>query len=158
MKNRLHLACALLAFFLILSFFTSTIISEAFGNDTIVATIKRMIVYGLWILVPALAITGVTGWLLAKSRAGKLVSIKKRRMPFIAANGIIVLVPAAIYLDHLAAAGEFDTTFYLVQGIELLVGGANLVLMSLNIIDGLQLTGRLRPEPVKQPGRNGIPS
>ena len=158
MKNKIHLLCALLTFFLILSFFTATIISEVFASDTVVATVKRLIAFGLWILVPALAITGITGWMLAKSRAGKLVSIKKKRMPFIAANGIIVLVPAAIFLDQLAAAGEFDTPFYLVQGIELLVGGANLVLMSLNIIDGLQLTGRLRPEVAKQPGRTGIPS
>jgi hypothetical protein len=34
---------------------------------------------------------------------------KKRRMRLIAANGLLILVPAAIVLHRLAAAGAFDT-------------------------------------------------
>jgi len=43
-----------------------------------------------------------------------------------------------------AAAGTFDATFYLVQGLELLAGATNLGLMGLNIRDGLRMSGRLR--------------
>jgi hypothetical protein len=64
-------------------------------------------------------------------------------MPFIAANGLLVLVPCAIVLNRWAAAGSFDTTFYVVQAIELIVGATNLTLMGLNARDGLRMAGRL---------------
>ena len=99
---------------------------------------------GLFILVPAIAATGASGFFLSKSRQGRLVEIKKRRMPFIAANGLVVLIPCAIFLNRWASAGTFDSTFYLVQSLELLAGVVNLTLMGLNIIDGLKMSGRFR--------------
>lgn len=86
---------------------------------------------------------------MGKSRHGRLVDTKKRRMPFIAANGLLVLVPCAIFLNRWAAAGSFDTTFYVVQAIELLAGPINLVLMALNVRDGLRMAGRLRASPTQ---------
>jgi len=65
-------------------------------------------------------------------------------MPVIAANGLIVLVPAAWFLAGKSAAGEFDSTFYIVQAVELLAGAANLTMMGLNIRDGLRMTGKIR--------------
>ena len=65
-------------------------------------------------------------------------------MPFIAANGVLILVPCAIFLNRSAVAGTFDTTFYLVQGLEFLAGATNLGLMGLNIRDGLRMSGRFR--------------
>ena len=84
---------------------------------------------------------------LARSRKGRLVDAKKRRMPFIAANGLLVLVPCAIVLNRWAAAGSFDSAFYLVQCIELVAGAVNLGLMALNARDGLRLAGRLPVGP-----------
>ncbi|OQW92008.1 MAG: hypothetical protein BWK78_02975, partial [Thiotrichaceae bacterium IS1] len=69
-----------------------------------------------------------------------------KRMPFIAANGMLILLPAAIMLNLWAAAGTFDTTFYVVQALELIVGPINLTLMGLSIRDGLRLTGRFKPK------------
>jgi hypothetical protein len=71
------------------------------------------------------------------------VDVKKKRMPFIAANGLIILIPCAILLDSWASQGLLDARFYLVQGLELVAGGTNLVLMGMNIRDGLTLSGRL---------------
>lgn len=42
---------------------------------------------------------------------------------------LIDVIPAAICLDHWASSGAFDTTFYLVQRVELLFGAVNLTLM-----------------------------
>lgn len=84
---------------------------------------------------------------LAKSRKGRLVEAKKKRMPLIAANGLLVLVPCAIVLNRWAAAGSFDTTFCAVQVIELIAGATNLTLMSLNARDGMRMVGRLRKGP-----------
>ena len=71
-----------------------------------------------------------------------------KRMPFIAANGLLILVPAAIFLDQWASAGAFDTKFYLVQAVELLAGAVNLTLMGLNMRDGLRLSGHVGADRV----------
>lgn len=123
----------------IATFFLSTIIVELFGSHAAVARLKSLIVTpGLWIMVPLMAAAGGSGVLLAKSRKGRLVEAKKRRMPFIAANGLLVLVPCAIVLNRWAAAGSFDTTFYVVRAIELIAGASNLTLMGLNARDGIR--------------------
>lgn len=64
-------------------------------------------------------------------------------MPIIAFNGVVVLIDAALFLSARAAAGTFDTAFYVVQMIEPVVGGINIVLLGLNLRDGLRMTGRL---------------
>lgn len=53
----------------------------------------------------------------------------------IAANGLIILLPSAIFLDQWTAAGSFDSTFY----IELLAGFVILILMGLNMNDILNM-------------------
>jgi hypothetical protein len=72
------------------------------------------------------------------------VDAKKKRMPLIAANGLLVLLPCALLLNHWAAAGSFGAAFYAVQALELAAGALNLTLMGLNMRDGLRLTGRRR--------------
>jgi hypothetical protein len=54
-------------------------------------------------------------------------------------------VPCAIAFNRWAAAGTFDTAFYVVQVVELVAGAINFVLMGLNVRDGLRMAGRLRP-------------
>lgn len=145
---RVHFAAALLATLTIALFFSSTVVVEAVGGHPAIARVKSLIVVpGLLVLVPAIAVTGGTGFVLSRGWQGALVARKKRRMPLIAANGLLILVPAAIVLDRWAAAGAFDARFYLVQAVELLAGGTNLTLMGLNMRDGLRLSGRVRPRP-----------
>ena len=145
MKQVIHCTAAIIATLCVGTFFISTVAVELFGNNAMIAAVKHLIVTpGLFILVPAIAITGATGFALAAYRKGELVSKKKKRMPFIGANGILILLPAAIYLDHLAANGNFDMSFHIVQGIEIIAGGVNFILMAMNTRDGLKLSGRLR--------------
>ncbi len=145
MSKQAHCIAGLLATLTIATFFISTIIVELFGSHETVAALKALIVMpGLFILLPTIAATGGSGFYLSKSRQGRLVDTKKKRMPFIAANGLLVLIPCAIFLNRWATAGTFDTTFYWVQGVELLAGAINLTLMALNIRDGLKMSGRLR--------------
>ena len=144
MINKIHPVAAIIATLCIAIFFSSTILVELFGTHESIAMVKSLIVKpGLFILVPAIALAGGTGFALAQVRKGRLVENKKRRMPFIGANGLLILLPAAIFLDQWAASGSFDTRFYIVQGLELIAGAANLTLMSLNIRDGLKMTGKL---------------
>ncbi len=148
MPKRVHLIAGILAMLCIATFFLSTILTEWFGSLAAVAQLKSLIVTpGLWIMVPLMAAAGGSGMFVAKSRKGRLVDAKKKRMQVIAANGLLVLVPCAIVLNRWAAAGSFDTTFYLVQALELIAGATNLTLMGLNARDGLRMAGRLRNRP-----------
>lgn len=143
--KRVHLLAGLTASLTIAVFLLATLVVELSGTDASVATVKSLIVLpGLFVLVPAIAATGASGFLLARSRRGRLVEAKTKRMPFIVANGLLVLLPCAIVLDRWASAGAFGAAFYWVQGIELLAGAANLALMGLNVRDGLRMSGRLR--------------
>ncbi|NVO17502.1 MAG: hypothetical protein HXX10_26035 [Rhodoplanes sp.] len=131
------------AFVTILAFWTSTVVSELLADAATVAAVKLTIAWGLLLLVPALAVTGLTGFRLAGGSAAPLVAGKKRRMPVIAANGILVLVPCALTLAVLSARGDYGPTFQAVQTLELIAGLTNLVLIGKNIRDGLTLAGRL---------------
>ncbi|MCG9695037.1 hypothetical protein L1D55_25585 [Vibrio sp. Isolate22] len=147
MKPIIHRIAALTATLCVATFFTSTLLVELFGTLESVKLVKSMIVFpGLFILVPAIAITGATGAAMAKKRKGKIVERKSKRMPIIAFNGIVILIPAAYFLNQWASLGEFDSVFYGVQVLELIAGATNLTLMSLNIMDGR----KFRPKKVKQ--------
>lgn len=109
--------------------------------------VKTAIPWGFLLLIPALAAAGSSGFALAKGWRAGLIGTKIKRMPFIAANGILVLIPAALFLAYKANAGEFDTAFYVVQALELAAGAINITLLGLNMRDGLKTTGRLRCRP-----------
>lgn len=157
MPNVAHRIAGILAMLCIATFFVSTLAVELFGSHAAVAQAKSLIVTpGLWILIPAIAAAGGSGMFLGRSRQGRLVDAKKKRMPFIAANGLLVLLPCAIVLNRWAGAGSFDTAFYVVQAIELIAGATNLTLMGLNVRDGLRMAGRLRlAAPAVRTGRMG---
>ena len=143
MKQNIHRIASIIATICIATFFTSTLLVELFGSKESIALIKSLIVMpGLFILVPAMAITGATGFALAKTRKGSIVENKKKRMPRIATIGIFILLPAAIVLNNWASAGLFDTKFYILQAIELIAGATNLSLMILSIKDGRKLVGK----------------
>ncbi len=143
MKTRIHAIAGGIGFLMILTFWTSTVFSELFGSYETIANVKAMILRGMIILIPAMIIVGGSGMALGGKRTDILASTKKKRMPIIAANGLLILLPMAFILADKAASGAFDTWFYGLQAIELLAGGTNLTLMGLNIRDGLRMTGKI---------------
>ena len=94
---------------------------------------------GMLLLVPALATAGASGVSLAGKWRGPAVELKKKRMMLAATNGILILVPSAVLLASWSAAGRFDGWFVAVQALELAAGAANLVLLGLNMRDGLRM-------------------
>lgn len=60
-------------------------------------------------------------------------------MPIIALNGIFILIPSAIFLYYSSMNFNFDTTFFVVQALELFAGFVNLFLMFLNIKDSKKI-------------------
>ncbi|MEQ8401758.1 MAG: hypothetical protein RIB53_15240 [Roseitalea porphyridii] len=144
MKSKIHAAAGGIAMLTIAAFWTSTAISELFGSPAQIAQVKQAIVWGLLILVPAIAAVGGSGFALGGKWKGPLIVAKKRRMKIIAANGVLILVPAAFYLNMKAQAFGFDPAFYAVQAVELVAGAVNLALLGLNMRDGLRMTLRRR--------------
>lgn len=137
-----HVIAGSAAMLIIASFWIATLISEVFLDAAAVAAVKQGIVYSLFLLVPCMALTGGSGFALARKRNGDLLDRKKKRMRIIGANGLLVMIPAALFLDGKAAGGEFDAAFYIVQAIELSIGVVQLTLMSLNFRDGRKLSGK----------------
>ena len=140
-----HPLTGALALLTIATFWLSTVVSELFGTEALIVTVKTA---GFLILIPALAAAGGTGFKLAGGYRGGPVGAKAKRMPLTALNGLLVLVPSALYLAYKADLGAFDTSFYAVQGLELVAGAANLILLGLNMRDGLKLRHRQYRNPI----------
>lgn len=145
MMRRIHPVAGGIALATILLFWTSTVAAEAFGDGALVARVKTAILWGMLVLVPAMATVGATGFRLASRAQAPRIRAKKRRMPVIALNGLLVLLPCAVFLQARAAAGLFDTAFVVVQALELAAGALNITLMSLSMRDGLALARGRRP-------------
>lgn len=137
---RVHRAAGVVAFLLVLLFWLSTVAVELLGTPAAIAAVKQAILWGMALLVPAIATAGATGFRLGGRSTAPVVAGKKRRMPILALNGLLVLVPSAIILAMRAAEGRFDTVFYAVQAAELAAGAVNLALLGLNLRDGLAMT------------------
>jgi hypothetical protein len=144
MLSKIHPIAGLIAFLTILTFWLSTVTSELFGSRELIVEVKEGIPWGFLILVPALATTALSGIRLAGSSSHPAIVKKRRRMPIIAGNGLLILIPASLCLAKLASAGDFGALFYGVQAIELIAGALNLSLMSLNIRDGIRLSQRFK--------------
>jgi hypothetical protein len=147
MTKIIHPIAGAIALLTIVTFWLSTALSELFGSEATIIAVKTAIPWGFLILVPAMAAAGGTGFALAGKRRAGLVGVKVRRMPFIALNGVLILIPAALFLAIKAQAGEFDPIFYMVQALELAAGATNITLLGLNMRDGLKMKGRLHRRP-----------
>lgn len=144
MLKTLHPIAGALALVTITSFWLSTVLTEVFAGAALVTLVKTTIPWGFLLLVPFLALAGFSGFRLAGKMRGPLVAAKRKRMPIIAANGIVVLIPCALYLSAKAQAGAFDASFYAVQALELVFGAINITLMVMNMRDGLRMTAKRR--------------
>lgn len=142
MKPKIHAAAGTIALLLIATFWLSSVTSELFLGHDAIAIVKTGILYGMALLIPAMATAGATGASLGRKSKLPQVAAKSRRMKLIAANGILILIPSAVFLALRAQAGLFDTPFYAVQVLELIAGATNITLLSRNLRDGLALARR----------------
>lgn len=143
MPRLIHPVAGGVALTTIVVFWTATLLSEALGPPAAVVAVKTAIPWGFLVLIPAMAAAGGSGMLLARSRRGPLVAAKQCRMRLAALNGLLVLVPSALFLAARARAGTFDAAFYAVQALELAAGAVNMALLGRSLRDGLRISGRL---------------
>lgn len=142
--RRVHAIAGTVALLTIAMFWTSSMIAEISGDFILIEQVKRAISWGLLILVPTMIATGGTGRKLAGPDPRGLAGKKYRRMKIIAALGLLVLMPCALNLSHLAKAGQYGTTFYIVQIIEFAAGATNITLLTRSFRDGLRLRNARR--------------
>lgn len=145
MVPKVHAAAGGLALITIATFWSGTVLVEVIGTHAQVVWVKTAVLWGMLVLIPAMATAGASGAALAKRMKGPLIAVKQRRMKFIAANGLLILVPSAVFLAFRASSGDFNAVFYTVQAVELFAGATNITLLSLNMRDGLALRNR-RPK------------
>ena len=160
MKSKLHAMAGVIGFLCIVTFWTSTTLSELFGSHETIAAIKGYIFKGMFILLPALVAAGASGVSLLGKRTDALALAKQKRGPIAFMTGLFVLLPCAYFLSSRASAGMFDTLFYGVQAVELVASTVCVAMIGLNIRDGLALRGRISAGAVKSPiieGRDGGP-
>jgi hypothetical protein len=134
-----------LALGLVIAFWLASAVAELLGTPSAIATAKSSVLYGLGLLIPAVALAGASGLKLSSGARTGVIGRKRQRMLLIAANGVLVLLPSAVFLHAKAAAGEFDAMFNAVQGLELAAGAMQATLLGLNLRDGLRLSRRLQP-------------
>ena len=137
--RKIHAVAGAGAFLFIASIWSSTVLSELFGSHETVAAVKQIIVYALFGLIACMATAGATGMKMGGKSKHAAIAAKRRRMPFIAANGMMILLPCAFFLNSLAALGQIDSVFYIVQSIELIAGATNLTLLGLSMKDGFSI-------------------
>ncbi|WP_026379085.1 hypothetical protein [Afifella pfennigii] len=137
MIRTIHPIAGIAAFLIILVFWTSTVAVEIGGDAGAILAVKTGILWGMLALIPAMAIVGGTGFRLGGKWRHPRILAKKKRMPVIALNGLLILVPSAFFLQSRAAAGDFSGAFVAVQALELVAGAVNLALIGLSIRDGL---------------------
>lgn len=143
MRSKLHGILGAGALVSIITFWVSTVVSELFLDTVNVVAVKNAILAGMWVLIPMMIATGGSGFSLASARRGRLIDVKARRMKGVAANGLLILLPCAWVLATWANVGRFDAAFVALQAVELVAGAVNITLLTLNMRDGLRLSGRL---------------
>lgn len=139
---KIHLIGAIVGAITILSFFTSTVIVEVTGNEEKIKMLKSIIFYSLPFLIVSMPIVVITGNSLAGNSSHPDIISKKRKMKWIAMNGI-TLIALASFLFFYSTNYAIDETFFVFQAAELALGFSNIVLMGLNFRTGLKLSGRL---------------
>ncbi|MGR5149236.1 hypothetical protein ACQKP8_22175 [Photobacterium alginatilyticum] len=142
--KKAHKYAAVCALLLIVTFFTSSVVVDLWGDLAMITRVKQAIWSCVLLLVIAMMTTGITAKKLYKAKPKGIFAKKELRMKVAAANGVIILLPAAYFLAVWSANGQFDQVFWTVQIIELIAGFINAVLIGLNIRDGIRL-GQKRP-------------
>lgn len=137
----LHAAGSTVGLVIITAFFVSTIVAEIGGDPGTIIRVKTGIFYALFALVPIMAVAGATGRRLAGMSQAPVVQRKMRRMRLVGINAVVVLIPCVVALYWLASHGSFGWEFAAVQAAELAAGAANIVLLGLNLRDGLRMRG-----------------
>jgi hypothetical protein len=150
---RIHVTAAAGAIAIITTFLVCTAFTELTGGTGEIRVLRHGILLGLPVLVGSLATAGLTGRRLARGSTSAVVRRKRRRLQVAAAVGLLVLIPCAFVLNHLAAAPTTGGAVTVLEITEFVFGTLNLAMLALNFRDGRRLTRQPTPTgPVHMQG------
>jgi hypothetical protein len=153
---RIHAAAAAGAIAVVTTFLLSSGVIELIGGAGDIRALRHAILLGLPLLIACLGTAGLTGQRLAGGSRSAIVRRKQRRLQ--AAAGLLVLVPCALILNHLATAPATGGAFTALEITESLFGTVNLSLLALNFRDGRRMTGHRRTaRPARLTGSKPAP-
>lgn len=135
----LHKSAAILSFIILVSFWLLSFSSELIGGHETIRLTKNFVFYGMFLLIPSIITTAISGFKIGQKYKGRVVEAKRKRMPFIAMIGALVLLPLAIWLRYKANYADFDSSFQIGQIGELIFGGTNIYFLGKNILAGRRL-------------------
>ena len=138
-----HPIAGTVALLTIITFWTATIFSKMSGDVDLIIQVKTMILYGMILLIPSMAVLGFSGFKLGGRSTFPLIVSKRRKMPLVAMNGLLVLVPSAILLKQMVMEGNFGIYYTIIQSIELIAGAVNITLLFIAFRQGLKITKRI---------------
>lgn len=141
MKGMVHAVAGVLGFVLVAGFVLATVVSAVVGSPEAIAAARTINLGGMLVLLPALAIAGATGMSMLGKRKDPVALTKQVRGPRAFMANLLVVLPAAGFLWFWAT---LDVFYYVVQAVELLAQAFSLVMIGLNIRDGLGIKGRIR--------------
>lgn len=147
MKTLLHSGSGFLATFLLLIFFSATLIAEFYYSPKDVIAVQQAILQAMWAYIPLILFAGGLGYLLGNERRGNIVEAKKRRMLAIILVSICLLLPSAYVLASQSTDGIRNAVFYSIEAFELVAMALLMVLLVLNARDGSRLTANRYESP-----------
>jgi hypothetical protein len=140
---KIHLTAAITATLTILSFILSSALAEISREETIIKNVKKIIFFTVPLLLVIMPTLGISGNKLTGKSRNPIVLAKKKRMKLIFINGMM-LIGLAAFLYYRSLHQGIDNVFLIFQIAEFAFGIINLFLISMNIKDGLRLSGRLK--------------
>ncbi|EBA07159.1 hypothetical protein [Sagittula stellata] len=126
----------------IVTFWGSALTAELVLSTAGIVIVRTAILYAVPVLVLAMIAAGASGTRLAGRSRAPVIVAKRRRTMLAAANGLIVLVPSAVFLGLRAQVGQFGAPFAVVQIVELAAGAVNILLLGLNMKSGFSMRAR----------------
>jgi uncharacterized membrane protein (DUF485 family) len=136
----LNRIASITAFLMIICFMTSSLVSEFIGDHILIAAVKRTILYALLLLIICMILTAISERKLTILYPNNFYELRRvRRIKWIGLNGAIFLTPLAIVLNYLAQNDRIDTTFYLLQFLEIICGLINIFLFIKMFVEGKKI-------------------
>jgi hypothetical protein len=81
MTKIIHPVAGAITLLTIATFWLSTVLSELFGSEALIVSVKTAIPWGFLLLIPALIAAGGSGFVLSKGVRAGVIGAKLKRMP-----------------------------------------------------------------------------
>lgn len=114
----------------------ASLVVEIWNSQGAIVSVKALVLQAVLFLLALLCFTTILGLSLGKMRQGNIVQAKRKRVVWLFAITIFVLLPIAYVLNEYTMQGQFNWFYIVLQTIEYAFDIICLVILGLNIRDG----------------------